>query len=311
LLSEPIIAVKRISKSFSGKRVLKDVSFEVNRSETYALLGLNGAGKTTLINILLGIMRPDGGEVLIKGSSPLEPRTRKAIGFCPQEPSLLGRLTGLENIKLFAGLYGVRFNEVKDRVYYLLKELDLIEHVGKLVDKYSGGMKKKLSLVIALMHDPEVLVLDELATGMDPLSRRKVWDILKESKKEGKTILLSTHYMEETERLADRVGIMYGGKLLVEGSPDELKRRYGPKTVIELKVRAGDPKRVVNVLRGEGLKALGRDSVVRVFVDNPEVAVPRVVSLVHSIGGLVGQLRVTKPTLEDVFVKLTGRGQKP
>ncbi len=307
VLDEYVLIIENVSKIFGDRRVLDNITFRVRSGETYALLGPNGAGKTTLINIILGIIKPSSGRVLVKNSTPLNPKARGIIGFSPQDPSLVNRLTGIENIKLFTNIYGIRYRDVKDRVEELSEKLGLKSHLNKLVEKYSGGMRKKLSLLLALIHDPEILVLDEPTTGMDPVSRRIVWDILEDLKREGKTILLSTHYMEEADRLADRVSIMFRGKILVEGTPSDLKKKYGPRTVIELKtlwINLGD---AVAKLRDLGLQASTSNELIKVFVEEAETSVPRIVSTIYSMGGVIEYLRVVKPTLEDVFIKLTGR----
>ncbi|MCD6300765.1 MAG: ABC transporter ATP-binding protein [Staphylothermus sp.] len=302
-----IIEIINVSKVYDSRKILDNINLEIRESTTYALLGPNGAGKTTLINIILGIIKPTSGKVLIKGKPPTDPSVRKNIGYCPQEPSLFERLTGMENLLFFAQIYGLDKNDAKKRINSLLEKLGLTEYKNTLVAKYSGGMKKKLALAIALLPDPDILILDEPTTGMDPNSRRAVWEILEGYKREGKTILLSTHYMEEADRLADIVGIIYEGKIIAEGAPEDLKKRYGPRSVLLLKLLNTSTETIVEALRNKGYEAYPEDEHVKIYVDEPEKTIPTIVSLIYGLGGRIDFLKVIKPSIEDVFVKLTGK----
>ena len=302
-----VIQITNVTKVYDSRKVLDNINLEIRESTTYALLGPNGAGKTTLINIILGIIKPTSGKVLIRGKPPTDPSARRNIGYCPQEPSLFERLTGMENLLFFAQIYGLNKNDAKKRINELLEKLGLTEYKNTLVVKYSGGMKKKLALAIALLPDPDILILDEPTTGMDPNSRRAVWEILEEYKKEGKTILLSTHYMEEADRLADIVGIIYEGKIIAEGAPEDLKEQYGPKSVLLLKLLSTSTETIVQELKNKGYEAYSEDDHVKIYVDEPEKTIPTIVSLIYSLGGRIDFLKVIKPSLEDVFIKLTGK----
>ncbi len=303
----PVIKITNVTKVYDSRKVLDNINLEIGESTTYALLGPNGAGKTTLINIILGIIKPSSGEVLIRGKPPTNPNARRDVGYCPQEPSLFERLTGMENLLFFAEIYDLNKNDAKKRINELLGKLGLTEYKDILVAKYSGGMKKKLALAIALLPDPDILILDEPTTGMDPNSRRAVWEILDEYKKEGRTILLSTHYMEEADRFADIVGIIYEGKIIAEGAPEDLKKRYGPKSVLLLKLLSTSIETIVQELKNEGYEAYGENDQVKIYVDEPEKTIPTIISLIYSLGGRIDFLKVIKPSLEDVFIKLTGR----
>ena len=301
------IRIMNVVKVYGSRRVLDNISLEVEDSTTYALLGPNGSGKTTLINIVLGIINPTSGEVLIRDKPPKNPQARKNIGYCPQDPSLFERLTGMENLLLFSEIYGLNKSDAKKRINELLDKLDVTNYKNMLVAKYSGGMKKKLALAAALIHDPDILILDEPTTGMDPNSRRSVWEILEEYKREGKTILLSTHYMEEADRLADIVGIIYEGKIIAEGAPEDLKKRYGPRSVLLLKLLNTSTETIVEALRNKGYEAYPEDDHLKIYVDEPEKTIPTIVSLIYGLGGRIDFLKVIKPSLEDVFVKLIGK----
>ncbi len=302
-----IVVVEELVKRYGDKEALKGVSFRVEKGIVYSLLGPNGAGKTTLLNIIAGILNPTSGRVLVKGRDPRDPETRLHIGFCPQEHGLTELLTGYDNMMFFARLYGYSEREARKRVKELLELVGLLEYANKLVAKYSGGMKKRLSLAITLLHNPDLLILDEPTTGMDPGVRRSVWDIILQLRKEGKTILLATHYMEEADYLSDKVAIMNDGSIIAEGSPEELKQKYGPKTVVELELYRTPTGKVIEELRRYSDTIYVEDSLVRVHTADPDTLVPKIVNTLYSIGFPLKALRITKPTLEDVFLKLTGR----
>ncbi|RLE85395.1 MAG: ABC transporter ATP-binding protein [Thermoprotei archaeon] len=302
-----LLVVEGVWKRFGDRDVVRDVSLLVNEGEIVSLLGPNGAGKTTLLKIITGVLRPDSGRVLIKGLSPEDLKARALVGFCPQEPGLIDDLTGLENMMFYARLQGLDGKNVVKRVEGLLKIMGLSGDMGKLVRKYSGGMKKKLGLAATLIHDPEILILDEPTTGMDPGVRREVWRIIQQEKRSGKAILIATHYMEEAEALSDRVYIIDQGRIVASGTPSELKSKYAPPSVIEVELYRL-PENADATLKDLGLRYTVHEDKLRVHSSDVDRDVPRLVALIHENGGAVKILRVTEPTLEDVFLKLTGRG---
>ncbi len=306
-MSEKILVVENLVKKYGGKTVLDNISFEINKPGVYSLLGPNGAGKTTLLNILAGITKPTSGKVEILGRDPRDTSVKKNIGFCPQDPSLYNMLTGWENVKLYATIYDLKWSEVFDRVKEYVKLLGLEKDMDKLIAKYSGGMLKKLSLIITLIHDPEILILDEPTTGLDPGVRREVWDLINSLREKGKVVILATHYMEEADKLSDHVWIIDRGKIIAEGPPGELKKKYGPPSVIELVFPEEPSNDVVDRLS----KAYGEihlDGVkAKIYTSEPDKIVPELVNSIYRSGFSLTSLRVVKPTLEDVFLKLTGR----
>ncbi|RLF19919.1 MAG: ABC transporter ATP-binding protein [Thermoprotei archaeon] len=301
------IEVIDVWKKYGDVTALRGVSITVNEGEVVSLLGPNGAGKTTLISIVVGILRPTKGKILIYGRDPRDPKVRSIIGFCPQEPALNDNLTGRENMMFYARLYGIDGDEAKRRINELLEMVGLLDDADRLVGKYSGGMKRRLSLAITLIHDPKILVLDEPTLGMDPRMRRDVWNIVREAKRRGKSVLLATHYMEEADELSDRVYIIHEGKIIAEGSPEQLKKVYGPPSVIEIELYKTVSKieeEIKSVVKSE---IIAKDKQIRVHSRAPDADVPKIVSCVYKAGGEIKNLRVTKPTLEDVFLRLTGR----
>jgi ABC-2 type transport system ATP-binding protein len=218
------IMVQDLVKKFEDVTAVDGLSLEVQKGELFGLLGPNGAGKTTTVNVLCGLIKPTSGTVKI-GDYDVQKETakvKKIIGVCPQESAMYPYLTGTENVELFGNLHTMDKETLKKRRDMLLEKMGLMEDAKRKSDKYSGGMKRRLSLILALIHDPQIAFLDEPTVGMDPQSRHAVWDFIKELKKEDKTIILTTHYMEEAEELCDRVGIIDHGKLIALGNPQTL-----------------------------------------------------------------------------------------
>ncbi|MEM3377384.1 MAG: ABC transporter ATP-binding protein [Candidatus Bathyarchaeia archaeon] len=212
---------------------------QVEKGELFGLLGPNGAGKTTIINILCGLLKPTSGSATVGGYDVQRHMTKvkELIGVCPQETALYPYLTGIENVELFGNLHVMNKEALKKRCDILLKKMGLEEEAKRRVDKYSGGMKRRLSLILALIHDPEIAFLDEPTVAMDPQSRHAVWDFIKELKKEDKTIILTTHYMEEAEELCDRVGIIDHGKLIALGVPEDLVSKNNVRNLEEVFIK--------------------------------------------------------------------------
>ncbi len=304
------VIAEDIVKTYNSVRALDDVSLRVPAGCIYGLLGPNGAGKSTLISIIVGVSKPDKGKVVVLGGSPYSPRIRARIGFQPQEHGLHPNLTGWENLFFYAGVYGVSPRDARDRIKELAEKLGITDYLDKPVRTYSGGLRQRLSIAAALIHDPELIVLDEPTTGLDPGIRKNVWGLIEDLKRIGKTVILATHYMEEADKLSDEVAIMDKGRIIVFGSPEELKSRYGPPAVIEVVLRepsmaekleaylAGNPGLQVNKTGAETLRIHCRD---------PDQLVPEITSTAYKLGLSISVLRVLKPDLEDVFLKLTGR----
>ena len=220
----PAIMIEHLSKKFDDIKAVDNLTLNVEEGELFGLLGPNGAGKTTIINILCGLTKPTEGTAKV-GNCDVQKegwRVKDIIGVCPQETAVYPYLTGAENIDLFGNLHIMDRETLKKRRTMLLEKMGLTQDAKRKAEKYSGGMKRRLSLILALIHDPQIAFLDEPTVAMDPQSRHAVWDFIRDLKKEGKTIVLTTHYMEEAETLCDRVGIIDHGKLIALGSPNDL-----------------------------------------------------------------------------------------
>ena len=230
------IEIRGLTKRYGEVRALDGLTLSVERGQLFGLLGPNGAGKTTLISILTGIEYADEGSCSVLGHEVPSglAQVKPLIGVCPQSAAILGSLTGLENVELFGALYGFDKRTSHEMAESLLDKMGLENDAGRRADKYSEGMKRRLSVAMALVHEPMLAFLDEPTVGMDPQSRRAVWDFLLEMKKDSRTIVLTTHHMEEAERLCDKVGIIDHGKLIEVGTPGHLIAKYGKKDLEEV-----------------------------------------------------------------------------
>ncbi len=230
------IVIHHLTKTFEDITAVDGLSLEVENGELFGLLGPNGAGKTTIINILCGLLEPTSGSVRVRGYDvQKDPQTVKTlIGVCPQETAVYPYLTGRENIEFFGQLHTMSQEALRTNTEMLLDKLGLTEDAHRRVGQYSGGMKRRINLIMALVHDPDIAFLDEPTVAMDPQSRHAVWDFIRELKTQGTTVILTTHYMEEAEALCDRVGIIDKGQVIALGSPEALIRRHGVQDLEEV-----------------------------------------------------------------------------
>lgn len=240
--SEFSVEVNNLRMVFRGKKdyddviAVDDISFKVKSGEIFGFLGPNGAGKTTTINILIGLLKATSGSAVIMGFSVNDALShiKELIGVCPQEPSIFKILTGKENIELFGKLHSMKKEEINERADSLLKVLDLGKAIKRRAKGYSGGMVSQLNMIISLIHDPKIAFLDEPTVGMDPRARRATWDFIRSLKQTNKTVFLTTHYIEEAEKLCDRVAIIDYGKIIEIGNPKELIQKYSVNNLEEV-----------------------------------------------------------------------------
>lgn len=216
-----MIEIKSIYKSFGKQRVLEDINVTIKKGEMFGLLGPSGAGKTTLIRLITGAEAADKGEILVDKRPVPNFETLKSVGFMPQNDGLYPEISGYDNLHFFGGLFGLRGKILEEAITNVLQLVDLTGDSKKLVGKYSGGMKKRLSLAAALIHSPQVLILDEPTVGIDPLLRRKIWEEFKHQQAMGRTIIVTTHVMDEI-KYCDRAGLIYNGKLIACDTVDKL-----------------------------------------------------------------------------------------
>jgi len=232
-MNPPTIIIDDLVKKFEDVTAVDGINLQVSKGELFGLLGPNGAGKTTTINVLCGLLKPTSGSATVGGYDVQKEtsKVKELIGVCPQDTPVYPYLTGRENAEFFGNLHAMPKEKLKKNVDALLQRLSLLEDSKRRVGKYSGGMKRRLNLILALVHDPEIAFLDEPTVAMDPQSRHAVWDFIRDLKKNGKTVILTTHYMEEAETLCDRIGIIDHGKLIALGTPTALMRKYKAKNL--------------------------------------------------------------------------------
>ena len=305
-MGECVVEARGLVKVYpGGVRAVDGVSFCIREGEVYGLLGPNGAGKTTTVRMLATLIRPTRGDAVIAGYSVVrEPwRVRRVIGLVPQDLTSDDEMTGWDNVLLQARLYGLRGREAVERARWALEYMGLLDAAGRRVATYSGGMRRRLEIAMSLVHDPKVLFLDEPTLGLDVQSRRHLWGLIERLRREGRTILLTTHYMEEAERLSDRVGIIDRGRIIVEGTPEELKARIGGDRVHLRYPDEGSAREAASRLEGAGYRVKLAGDTVIVTVENAARELARIARL----AGEPLEVVVRRPNLEEVFLEFTGR----
>jgi ABC-2 type transport system ATP-binding protein len=331
-----VLATQNLTKKYNGLTAVDGLTVEVHQGEIFGLLGPNGAGKTTSINMMCGLLAPDSGAVFIQGM-PVhggEVDVRARVGVCPQSTIFWEKLTCIEQLEFIGEMYDLPLAAARKRGDELLVILGLVDQRDQLADTLSGGMQRRLNLALGLVHDPEILVLDEPEAGLDPQGRILVREYIRSLARQ-KTIILTTHNMDEADRMADRVAIIDHGRLLVLDTPEALKRTVGEGDVLELEVRGIPPEGALGAIRkaapalsavlsagggdlegGEGLPqdagrlsppAEAHSGVVSLRGQNIVEKLPAVIEVIQSAGGQAGEVRLRANTLEDVFIALTGR----
>jgi ABC-2 type transport system ATP-binding protein len=235
-MKESEIVIENLTKSFEDVTAIDALNLKIEKGELFGLLGPNGAGKTTVVKVLCGLLDPTSGSVRIVGHDVRKETTmvKELIGVCPQDTAAYPFLSGRENVELFGNLHTMSKEKLKKNTDELLKKMSLSEDANRRLGKYSAGMKRRINLMIALVHDPQIAFLDEPTVAMDPQSRHAVWDLIRELERRNKTIILTTHYMEEAEELCNRVGIIDHGKLIALGTPTQLMNRFQAKNLEEV-----------------------------------------------------------------------------
>jgi ABC-2 type transport system ATP-binding protein len=305
-MDSEIICLKaeNLRKIFNDFVAVDSLSVEIKKGEIFGLLGPNGAGKTTSIKMITGLLSPDSGSIFINGKNADKRDNRQIVGLCPQELVLWNNLTCLEQLVFIAEMYNIPRSLGVKRAHDLLEKIGLSEKSNKLVRTLSGGMQRRMNLLMALMHDPEILILDEPEAGLDPQSRVMVRDFI-HSLARTKTVIMTTHNMDEADRLCDRITIIDYGKMLVTDSPENLKRQYGKGDKLEIKISGT----VAAEYDYSGLadEVVMKDSVLcfksKAIVDR----IPLILETLKSHGTNITGMLLSENTLEDVFISLTGR----
>jgi ABC-2 type transport system ATP-binding protein len=308
--SQPAVAVRGLERAFKGGiKAVDGLDLEVQEGEIYGFLGPNGAGKTTTVRILVTLLKPTAGQALVAGHDVVADAdaVRRNIGVALQEAAIDPLMTGRELLRMQGALHGMRGGQARQRASELLERVGLTDASGRRVGEYSGGMRRRLDLAMALVHRPKVLFLDEPTTGLDPTSRNALWREVRGLNDDGTTVFLTTQYLEEAEQLADRVGIIAGGSLVAEGTPAELKARVGEPTLNVHLAEGADVAGARTALAAVGsLVDDAPSGCVAVRAARGQASVPIAVRALDDAGIGVESLEVVSPTLDDVFAAVTG-----
>ena len=306
-----MIEIKDVTKSYGRQKVLQNVSFEIMEGELFGLLGPNGAGKSTLIDILTGIQSMDSGEIFINGKSIKTDKVeiRKHLGLVPQDIALLEELNAVDNLEYFGGLYGLAGEELKSQIEKLLEVAGLTDKKKEKVKNYSGGMKRRLNIAVAMLHNPSILILDEPTVGVDAQSRQHIFDYIQSLAEQGTTILYTSHYMEEIEALCKRVFILDLGEEVAYGTKEEVKKLVGHTQTVALtldRVPAGFDEVLKNSENGiQFVTVDGQD--IALTIDQTIFSMMKLIEQVEQAQLVIKSVNVKETTLEEAFLQLTGK----
>jgi ABC-2 type transport system ATP-binding protein len=310
MADERVLLCHDLRRRFGGLVAVDGVGFYVDPGETYGLLGPNGAGKTTTISMIAGLLEPDGGEITVAGE-PISTRAikaKQAIGYVPQDLAIYPDLSGRENLMFFARLYGMPTAQARRRTAAMLELTGLSDRAGDQTKQYSGGMKRRLNIGIGLLHEPKLLILDEPTVGVDPQSRNAILESVEALSAAGTAVLYTTHYMEEAERLADRIGIIDHGQLIAEGTRQELVGMVGEGDQVRLSAAGDLTKAAADLARRSWVRqAQAVDGAINLVVDDASRQLPAILADLAADGLAVSSVEVHEPDLEAVFLHLTGR----
>jgi len=306
-----MISITSLKKKYGDFTAVDGLSFDIHKDEIFGLLGPNGAGKTTTISMICGLLPPTEGSIHFDGFTGKDPKS--LIGYCPQENIFYPKLTCLEQLLFIGQMYGIATKTIRSRALELLELLGLKDKTHEMAANLSGGMKRRLNICLALIHDPEILILDEPEAGLDPQSRILVRDFIKASGKE-KTIIITTHNMDEADRLADRIAIIDYGKLLLLDTPQNLKKTIGEGDILEIIIQNSDENLINRFAErilpfAQNIKKGSNSLMIR----HPNIIehLPAIKNMADAGGIIISEIKLRENTLEDVFIHLTGRNLRP
>ena len=306
------IEAKSITKSYGNRMVLKDINLRVEKGTIFAVLGPNGAGKTTAVRILSTLTKPDGGEARVAGYdlSSKSKIIRSKISLTGQYAAVDEKLTGRENMYMIGELCNISKKETKKRTQQLLEQFDLTTDADKISSTYSGGMRRKLDLAMSLINSPEVIFLDEPTTGLDPRSRKAMWGIISDLRKEGVTIFLTTQYLEEADQLADRIVVIDDGMVVAEGTSEDLKSRVGDRSLRLTFATIEATKAAASLFDPGDILSAGKGTTISIKTDGSIARTKQIMDTLHAAKAQPADMVFHSPSLDEVFFALTGSNDK-
>jgi ABC-2 type transport system ATP-binding protein len=305
-----IFIVEDLWKSYGETEAVRGLTFKISRGEFFGLLGPNGAGKSTTIGILSGLIEPTRGHISISGfdlfSSPMEAKAR--LGLVPQNFALYPTLSARDNLVFFGRIYGLKGKHLRERIARVLEIVELTDRAKQTVATFSNGMKRRLNIAAGLLHEPEILILDEPTVGVDPQSRNAILERLDSLNQSGVTVLYTTHYIEEAQRLCDRVAILDQGKMMALDTPARLIQDLG-RGIIQIEFNTGIDEKLLDQIKRIGVVRVVDDQkkIIHIETDQPDQASRELLELMKTRDGLLKTLDISEPNLETVFIHLTGR----
>lgn len=304
-----MLVARNLSKSYKDIKALSDVSLSIKEGELYGMLGPNGAGKTTTINILSALLQPDSGEILYQEKSLLQNlnECKKILGVVPQEIALYDDLTAIENLKFWGSLYGIKGKRINSKIENLLKLIGLSDRKNDKIKTYSGGMKRRINIAAALLHDPKILFMDEPTVGIDPQSRNLIFEVIQKLHNEGLTMIYTTHYMEEAERLCNRIGIIDEGRIVAEGSLNELKNSSSIKEEIHLRYSNPQNTKLNHFPNQFNGQLLIHENHLILSSSKANSDLPGLVQFCSEKNLKVESIDIRSLSLETIFLELTGK----
>ncbi|MCM1989426.1 ABC transporter ATP-binding protein [Oceanirhabdus seepicola] len=304
------IRFKNITKRYDDKLVIDNLSFNIEKGEVFGLLGPNGAGKSTVISMLCGIVAIDKGDIDVQGYSVIKDskKVKSFIGYVPQELALFENLSILDNLNYFAGMYGLKGKVKKERINEALQVTALEEQRKMKVKKLSGGMKRRLNIACAIMHHPEILIMDEPTVGIDPQSRNHILEFaLDMNKKHGMTIIYTSHYMEEIQKICNKILVIDNGKEIISGTKDDILKSVINETTIDVKLMDNRPEIINRLKKLQGVSEAYYDESLKVLVASNQYKIEDVLKTIKENEGYILNISINEPNLETVFLSLTGK----
>jgi len=304
-----MLVAKNLNKSYKEVNALNNINLSIKKGELYGLLGPNGAGKTTTISILSSLLKPDSGEILYQGRSLNQnlSESKKMIGVVPQEIALYEDFTAIENLKFWGTLYGIKGNKLNSKIDELLILFGLPDRKSHKIKTYSGGMKRRINIAVALLHNPKIIFMDEPTVGIDPQSRNLIFEVIQELHSRGLTIIYTTHYMEEAERLCDRIGIIDEGSIIAEGSLEELKKSSKIKEEIHVKFTNTQKTKLSGINKHFNGQLLILENKIVLSTSQPNTDLPNLIQICTHADLHLENIEVKSLSLESIFLELTGK----